>query len=87
MELKPVSVSESELSFLATGQTQVVRISASGAVSLRAAPSGFTFAQDGNYLVITAANNAGAARTGTVTLTLVADPTKTATIALSQAGV
>ena len=82
-----VSVSESELSFLATGQTQVVRISASGAVSLSAAPSGFTFAQDGNYLVITAANNTGAARTGIVTLTLVADPTKTATIALSQAGV
>lgn len=81
-----VSVSESSLSFLASGQTQVVRISASGAVSLSAAPSGFTFAQDGNYLVITAANNTGVARTGTVTLTLVADGSKTATIELSQAG-
>lgn len=79
-----VTVSEDALNFLATGGTQVVRISASGPVSLSAAPSGFTYAQDGNYLVITAAANAGAAKTGTTTITLVSDNTKTATIALTQ---
>ena len=63
-----------------------MRISASGAVSLSAAPSVFTLAQDGNYLVITAANNTGAARTGTVALTVGDAGSKTATIKLSQAG-
>lgn len=81
-----VDVSEASLDFPKAGSTEVVRISASGAVTLSAAPAGFTLAQDGNYLVITAANNTGTARTGTLTITLVADPSKTATIALNQLG-
>jgi len=80
-----VRASESELSFPTVGGTQVVRISASGAVAISGTPAGFTLAQDGNYLVITAAANAGAERTGTLTITLVSDNTKTATITLTQA--
>ena len=73
------------MSFLAAGGSKVVRVSASGLISLSAAPAGFTLAQDGNFLVITAANNTGAAKSGSITLTLVSDNTKTATIALTQA--
>ena len=80
-----VKAGESELSFPSAGGTQVVRISASGAVAISGTPAGFTLAQDGNYLVITAAANAGAERTGTLTITLVSDNTKTATITLTQA--
>ena len=81
-----VSVSESAVSFPAAGGVNVVRISASGAVTLSAAPAGFTLGQDGNYLVITAAANSGAAKTGTITVTLLGTPGKTATIAITQAG-
>jgi len=80
-----LTVDQQSLSFLAAGGSKVVRVSASGLISLSAAPAGFTLAQDGNFLVITAANNAGAAKSGSITLTLVSDNTKTATIALTQA--
>lgn len=80
-----LTVDQESLSFLAAGGSKVVRVSASGLISLSAAPAGFTLAQDGNFLVITAANNAGAAKSGTITLTLVSDNTKTATIDLTQA--
>lgn len=80
-----VSVSESAVTFPAGGGVNVVRISASGAVTLSAAPAGFTLGQDGNYLVITAANNTGVAKSGTITVTLVGTPGKTATIAVTQA--
>ncbi|MFA6729075.1 MAG: BACON domain-containing protein [Prevotella sp.] len=80
-----VMVSESDLVFPADGGVQVVRISASGTVSLSAAPAGFSLAQDGNYLVVTAAANAGLEKTGTITVTLVSDKTKTATINITQA--
>lgn len=80
-----VTVSESEMIFAKEGGTQVARISASGAVVISGTPSGFTLAQDGNYLVVTAAANSGAAREGTLTIKLVSDNTKVATIALSQA--
>lgn len=81
-----VAVSESTLDYPKAGGTQVVRISASGAVNLSAAPTGFTLAQDGNYLVVTASTNAGAERKGSVVVTLVTDPTKTVTISLNQLG-
>ncbi len=80
-----VSVSESAMSFPKEGGTQVARISASGAVVISGTPAGFTLAQDGNFLVVTAAANSGAAREGTLTIKLVSDNTKVATIALSQA--
>lgn len=80
-----VTVDSETLSFPATGGSKVVRVSASGVISLSAAPAGFTLAQDGNFLVITAANNTGAAKNGSITLTLVSDGTKKATISLSQA--
>lgn len=80
-----VKAGESELSFPALGGTKVVRISASGAVAISGTPAGFTLQQDGNYLVIVAAENSGTERTGTLTITLVSDNTKTATIALTQA--
>jgi len=83
--LPDVQVSESALSFLAAGGTEVVRISASGAVTISTPPAGFSIAQDGNYLVVTAAANAGAERSGALTFTLVSDNTKTVTIALTQA--
>jgi len=80
-----LTVDQESLSFLAAGGSKVVRVSASGLISLSAAPAGFTLAQDGNFLVITAANNAGAAKNGSIILTLVSDNTKTATIDLTQA--
>ena len=80
-----LTVDQESLSFPAAGGSKVVRVSASGVISLSAAPAGFTLAQDGNFLVITAANNTGAAKSGSITLTLVSDGTKTATIALTQA--
>jgi len=80
-----VMASEEELIFPADGGVQVVRISASGTVSLSAAPAGFSLAQDGNYLVVTAAANTGSEKTGTITVSLVADNTKTTTISLTQA--
>lgn len=80
-----VEVSESSLSFPSAGGTQVVRISASGAVTISGAPAGYTLAQDGNYLVVTAASNSGAARNGTLTISLANDSAKKVTIELSQA--
>jgi len=80
-----VTVDQESLAFPAAGGSKVVRVSASGLISLSSAPAGFTLTQDGNFLVITAANNTGAAKSGSLTLTLVSDGTKTATIELSQA--
>lgn len=79
-----VSVSEDTLDFPKAGGVQVLRISASGAVALSTVPAGFTLGQDGNYLVVTAANNTGVARTGTLTVSLVSDSTKTVSITLNQ---
>lgn len=80
-----VNVSEGALVFPATGGSQVVRISASGAVTISGTPAGFSLAQDGNYLVITATANSGVERTGALTVTLASDNTKTTTITLTQA--
>lgn len=80
-----VKASESSLAFTKDGGTQVVRISASGAVTISGTPAGFTLAQDGNYLVVTAAANSGTERNGTLSITLVSDSTKVATITLTQA--
>lgn len=81
-----VSVDAPTVNFLKAGGTKVVRMSASGAMSVSAAPAGFTISQDGNFLVITAAANEGAvAKTGTITLTLASDSGTKATIELTQA--
>lgn len=81
-----VSVDNSTVQFVKAGGTKVVRMSSSGALTVSAAPAGFTIVQDGNFLVITAAANDGSTvKTGTITLTLATDSAKTATIELTQA--
>lgn len=69
------------------GGTRVVRISASDTLTISGTHTGFTIAQDGNSLVISAPANSGSTKkTGTVTLTLTGHPTKKVTITLEQAG-
>lgn len=80
-----VSVDKEAISFAKGGGTQVVRVSASHPLLLSGSHSDFVVAQDGNFLVITAANNeTSQKRTGSLTLTLEGHPDKKVTIALSQ---
>lgn len=80
-----VTVEKESVHFPKAGGTQVLRVSASGTLTLSGNHEGFTVAQDGNFLVITAANNAtSSSKTGTITLALVSDPGKKVTIELTQ---
>ncbi|MBF1447165.1 MAG: BACON domain-containing protein [Prevotella nigrescens] len=75
-----------ELNFKKAGETKVVDISASGAFSMSAAPAGFTAEAKGGRVLITAANNTGAQRTGKITFQLKADPSKKVDVNLTQQG-
>lgn len=72
------------LTFLAAGETKVAAITATSAFTAQVTGTGFTIETVGNAVLITAAANAGAQRTGTVTVTVTADNTKTDTVALTQ---
>ena len=87
VETKPfIEVNPTELTFKKAGETKVVDISASGAFSMSAAPAGFTAEAKGGRVLITAANNTGAQRTGKITFQLKADPSKKVDVNLTQQG-
>lgn len=82
-----VAVDAESVSFPKSGGTRVLRVSASGPLALSGSYTDFNVAQDGNCLVITAANNATTSpKTGTLKLALVSDPGKSVTIDITQAG-
>jgi len=73
------------LSFAAAGESKLIRISASGAVQITGLPTGYTMAQEGNYLMITApANSTQIAVAATLTIALASDANTKATIAIAQ---
>ena len=88
MDARGINVDPATVAFPKEGATKYVAVSARRAYTLNS-PTGFTVSvdtEDTNRLKIVAANNSSgsAAKTGTITLTLTADTTKTATISLTQ---
>lgn len=81
-----LSASTTELSFTKDGGSKTLGMEASGPFSAGAAPEGFSVAVRNGRITVTASANTGAARTGELTFTLASDPTKKATVTLSQAG-
>ena len=81
-----LKVNPSSLSFVKAGETKTVDIEASGGILIGEAPTGFTVEFDGVRLKIKASANTGAARNGNLVISLAANPSKTVSIALSQAG-
>lgn len=81
-----LSTTTTELTFTKEGGSKTVNMEASGPFSAGAAPAGFTVAVKNGRITVTAEANTGAARTGELTFTLAADPTKKATVTLNQAG-
>lgn len=80
-----VFVNMDMLNFPKEGGTKVIRVSASGAVTL-SNPTGFTIGRDGNFLVITAAENSGSvAKAESLTIALASDATKKVTVTINQA--
>lgn len=80
-----VMVDAETVNFPKAGGTKVLRVSASGPLALSGSYTDFTVVQDGNCLVITAANNATTSpKTGTLILALVSDPSKKVTVNLTQ---
>ena len=87
VETKPfIEANPTEITFKKAGETKVVDISASGAFSMSAAPAGFTSEAKGGRVLITAANNTGAQRTGKITFQLKADSSKKVDVNLTQQG-
>lgn len=81
-----ISTTTPELSFAKEGESKTVGMEASGPFKAGAAPAGFKVAIRNGRITVTAEANTGAARTGELTFTLAADPTKKATVKLTQAG-
>lgn len=73
------------LSFLAAGESKLVAVTASGAFTASVTGTGFSIVKDGNAVVVTAAANVGAERTGTLTVALESDALVTAEVELTQA--
>jgi hypothetical protein len=82
--VESVTVAPTAMTFDAAGEAIVAAVTASSAFTVEITGTGFTKATVGNAITVTAAANTGAQRTGSVTITVTADPTKTATIALTQ---
>ncbi len=83
-ENESITVTPTTMSFAAAGESKLAAITASSAFTAEVTGTGFTINLVGNAITVTAAANAGAQRTGTVTITVTADPTKTAIIELTQ---
>lgn len=80
-----ISVEPATLNFAKEGGTKQVAVSASSDYAYTT-PEGFSIVKQNNVLLITATDNSAgsAAKTGTITLTLAEDVSKTATITLNQ---
>lgn len=82
-----IKTTPTSLNFIKAGESKSLDIEASGAFTIGTLPTGFSVDFTGTRLKITAsANSSSAQRTGSITLTLVSDTSKTATIQLTQAG-
>jgi hypothetical protein len=79
-----VEISNATLSFEAAGGNQIVAVTASSAYNATAFGTGLSAAFTGNALKVTFAVNAGAQRTGTVTVSLVSNPSVKKVINVTQ---
>ena len=85
---RTLSVDPAALSFKAAGESKYVTVTASGDYSVVSVPAGFTAEGTDDGLKITAGvNSSGQAVSGTLVVSLDADPETKAEIALSQAAV
>ena len=67
------------------GGDKTIEIDASGPFTAGPLPAGFSMEIVNGRITVTASANTGAARNGTVEFILAADPSKKATVSLSQA--
>ena len=80
-----ISADPSALSFKAAGESKYVTVTASGDYSVTSVPAGFTAVGTDDGLKVTAeVNSSGKAVSGTLVVSLDADPEKKVEIALSQ---
>ena len=83
-EKKKISVSPTSVTLEATGGSEEVTVTASGEYEIGSAPAGFKVEATDNGVKISAGTNSGNQKTGTLTLTLNADRSKTAKITITQ---
>ena len=81
---KKISVDPASVTLEATGGSQEVTVTASGEYEIGSAPAGFKVEATDNGVKISAGANSGEQKTGTLTLTLNADRSKTAKIIITQ---
>lgn len=81
-----IAVDPTSLTFDVAGGIKQVAVSASSDFVVSGTYAGFTVVKDGSVLTVTAADNTGGgtAKSGSITVTLTEDITKTATITLAQ---
>ncbi|MDD2345190.1 MAG: hypothetical protein RBS19_03250 [Bacteroidales bacterium] len=82
--VQSVTVAPETMEFVTAGESKVAAVTATGAFSIAVTGEGFSATKSGNAVTVVAAINAGAQRTGTLTITVDADVSKKATIALTQ---
>lgn len=80
-----ISATPTQLSFSKDGGDKTIEIDASGPFTAGPLPAGFSMEIVNGRITVTASSNTGAARNGTVEFILAADPSKKATVSLSQA--
>ncbi len=80
-----ISATPTQLSFSKDGGDKTIEIDASGPFTAGPLPAGFSMEIVNGRITVTASANTGAARNGTVEFILAADPSKKATVSLSQA--
>lgn len=79
-----ISVDPASVTLEATGGSEEVTVTASGEYEIGSAPAGFKVEATDNGVKISAGANSGSQKTGTLTLTLNADRSKTAKITITQ---
>lgn len=82
--VESITIAPTTMSMAAAGETKIAAVTATGAYTVAVTGTGFTVSKTGNAVSVVAAANTGAQRTGTVTVTLTDDTSKTATIELTQ---
>lgn len=83
-EKKKISVDPASVTLEATGGSEEVTVTASGEYEIGSAPAGFKVEATDKGVKISAGANSGSQKTGTLTLTLNADRSKTAKITITQ---
>ena len=81
---KKISVDAASVTLEATGGIDEVTVTASGVYEIGSAPAGFKVEATDKGVKISAGANSGSQKTGTLTLTLNADRSKTAKITITQ---